>query len=173
MIREVITYPNPLLHQAAEPVAAVDDEVRALLADMAETMVADDGVGLAAPQIGVLRRCVVIDVRDGSGLFKLVNPEIVAREGETEWPEGCLSVPEFTVTMKRSAHVTVRYQNEEGDERTLEADGLLAVALQHEIDHLDGRLIIDSVSRLKQDLYLRKRRKQEQSGEPKKKTFIG
>ncbi len=166
MIRKIITYPNPILANQSKEIEAVDDEIRALLADMVETMYAHDGVGLAAPQVAVNIRAIVIDTSGsdptGVGLLKMVNPEIVTREGEMEFEEGCLSVPDMRVKMKRSARVTARFLDENGEERTIEAEGLLAVAIQHEIDHLDGALIIDNVSRLKRDIYLRKRRKAEE-----------
>lgn len=163
MIRPLVTIPNPILRKVAKPIPKVDDEVRALLEDMAETMYAEDGVGLAAPQIGVSLRAAVIDIGDaekgGLGLLKIVNPEIVSREGEIEWEEGCLSVPDFRMKMKRSAKLKVRYLDENGKQKEIEADGLLAVAFQQEIDHLDGKLILDSASRIKQELYLKKLKK--------------
>jgi peptide deformylase len=168
MLRTICTYPNPILTKPSRPIAAVDDEVRKLLSDMAETMYANDGVGLAAPQIGEGVRAIVVDVGAAAGgeagLLKLVNPEIVAREGEIEWEEGCLSVPDLRVTMRRSRRVTVRYLDESGAARELVAEELLAVAIQHEIDHLDGKLIIDNVSRLKREFYVRKRKKEETTG---------
>lgn len=166
MIRKIITYPNPLLAKRSDEVETVDDYIRALLGDMVETMYAHDGVGLAAPQIGVGVRAIVIDASgadpEGPGLIKMVNPEITSREGEIEFEEGCLSVPELRVMMKRSAKVRARYLDENGEQQEIEAEGLLAVAIQHEIDHLDGRLIIDNVSRLKRDIYTRKRKKAEE-----------
>ncbi len=166
-IREIVKYPAQILHKVAAPVAAVNDDIRDLLDDMAETMYAVDGVGLAAPQIGVSLRLAVIDINQpvpgrvegASTLIRLVNPEIVAREGEIEWEEGCLSVPEFFQVMKRSRHLTLNYLDENGDAQTLEAEGLLAVAVQQELDHLDGRLIIDTASIVKQDVYLSKHKK--------------
>jgi peptide deformylase len=160
MIRKIVTYPDPILRKTAAPVGKVDDEIRSLLDDMAETMYADEGVGLAAPQVGVGLRAVVIDVgSEGPGLLKMVNPEVVKQEGEIRWEEGCLSVPDLRVVVKRHERIAVRYLDQDGVHRELEARGLLAVAVQHEIDHLDGRLIIDNISRLKQDMYLRKRKK--------------
>ena len=146
----------------------MDEGVRKLLDDMAETMYAADGVGLAAPQIGEGVRVIVVDVSSGSlggmGLLKMVNPEITAREGEIEWEEGCLSVPDLRVMMTRSRKVHIRYLDEQGAAQELDAEELLAVAVQHEIDHLDGKLIIDSVSRLKRELYVRKRKKVDEHG---------
>lgn len=164
MRRALRSFPDPILHQVARPVDRVDDEIRALLCDMAETMYAEDGVGLAAPQIGVSLRLAVIDISgtaegEGTKLLKLVNPEILSREGEIEWEEGCLSVPDFRLTMKRSKALRVRYLDENGERHEISASGLLAIAIQQEIDHLDGKLIIDNVSRLKRDLYVNKLRK--------------
>lgn len=144
--------------------AAVDDGIRELLCDMVETMYAGDGVGLAAPQVEVSLRIITIDVSAGNegkgpGLLRFINPEIVTREGEIEWDEGCLSVPDFRMVMKRSLNILVRYLDENGAPKELAAEGLLAVAIQHEIDHLDGNLIIDSASRLKRDLYERRIKK--------------
>lgn len=165
MRRPVLTFPDPILHEKAKPVDEITEETRALLQDMADTMYAEDGVGIAAPQVGVSLRLVCIDLGSGDerglGLMKIVNPEIVSREGEIEWEEGCLSVPEFRRTMKRSAKLTVKYLDENGEQRKIEAEGLLAVAFQQEIDHLDGKLIIDDASRLKREIYLRKLKRSE------------
>ena len=167
MIRKIITYPNPLLAKRSDEVGFVDDHIRALLGDMAETMYSHDGVGLAAPQIGENIRAIIIDASgadpEGPGLLKMVNPEIVSGEGEIEFEEGCLSVPDLRVSMKRSARVIARYLDENGEQQEIEAEGLLAVAIQHEIDHLDGVLIIDNVSRIKRDIYVRKRKKAEEN----------
>lgn len=165
MRRKLVTYPNPILHQPAKSVERVDDAVRRLLAEMVETMYAEDGVGLAAPQVGEGVRLAVIDLSGSTdephpGLLQMVNPEILAREGEVEWEEGCLSVPGFRLKMKRARKVKVRFLDEKGVQREFEAEGLLAIAIQQELDHLDGRLILDCASHLKQDLYLRKRRKE-------------
>ena len=160
MIRKIVAYPDPILRRVAAPVDKVDQGIRSLMDDMAETMYADEGVGLAAPQVGMNLRVVVIDVgEEGPGLLKMINPKTIKREGEIKLEEGCLSVPDLRVIMNRHECVTVRYMDGEGAQKELEARGLLAVAVQHEIDHLDGKLIIDNVSRLKQDMYLRKRKK--------------
>lgn len=157
MIRKIITYPNPTLKLVAKPVEKVDAEIKRLLSDMAETMYSGDGVGLAAPQVDVSLRVIVIDIgSNGPGLLKIVNPIIVAKDGELEWEEGCLSVPEFRIKMKRAENVTVEYLDESGKKHSRDCTGLLAIAVQHEIDHLDGKLIIDCAGRLKQDLYFRK-----------------
>ncbi|MFH1830820.1 MAG: peptide deformylase [Pseudomonadota bacterium] len=167
MIRKIITYPNPLLLKKSKPVEVVDDAVRTLLDDMVETMYAHDGVGLAAPQISENIRAIVVDVSAASespeiGLLKIVNPKIISSEDEIEFEEGCLSVPDLRVKMKRSEKIVVRFVDENGTKKELKAFGLLAIAIQHEMDHLDGRLIIDNVTRIKRDLYLRKRKKAEE-----------
>lgn len=157
MIRTIVTFPESILKKVAKPVEEVTSEIKTLLTDMAETMYVGEGVGLAAPQVGVSLRVITIDVgKNGPGLLKMVNPEIVEREGEVQWEEGCLSVPEFRIKMKRAEKIKVEYLDHSGKKCALECEGLLAVAVQHEIDHLDGKLIIDCASRLKQDLYFRK-----------------
>ncbi len=166
MIRKIVKYPSPVLTQKAKPIPEVTEEIRRLLDDMAETMYSADGVGLAAPQVGESVRAIVIDITGGEqseqeGLMKMVNPEIIERQGEIEYEEGCLSVPDMRVPMKRSERVKARYLDEKSMEHEIEAEGLLAVALQHEIDHLDGALIIDNVSRLKRNMYLAKRKKED------------
>jgi peptide deformylase len=136
---------------------------------MTETMYAAPGIGLAAPQVGVGQRIIVLDVRGvdgapGKGLLKLVNPEIVERDGEIVWEEGCLSVPDLTTPVTRAQRVLVRAWTTDEREVEVEADELLAVALQHEIDHLDGTLLVDRISRLKRDLYRARRKKLERQG---------
>lgn len=166
-IREVVTFPAPVLHRKAQTVEKVDDDIRKLLDDMAETMYAVNGVGLAAPQIGVSLRLAVIDVGlkvpgradDANTLIKLINPEIIYREGEVDFEEGCLSIPGFVHAMRRSQIVHVKFLDENGCAQEIKGEGLLAIAFQQEIDHLDGKLIIDEISPLKQDLYLQKQRK--------------
>lgn len=140
-------YGDPVLRQKARPVERVDAGVRRLLAAMLQTMYAAEGVGLAAPQVGVLQRMVVIDVGDGP--LELVNPEIIAREGEMDGVEGCLSLPGLVGDVLRSEKVTVRAQDGRGREREIEGEGLLARALQHEIDHLDGILFVDKARNLR------------------------
>jgi len=164
MIRKVITYPDPILKQTAKPVDVVDTEITQLIEDMVETMYADGGVGLAAPQVAISLRILVMDVDpdiegDGVGLLKMVNPKITSRDGEIEFEEGCLSVPDFRIKVERSRKIVVEFLDENGQENTLALEGLPAIAVQHEMDHLDGKLIIDRASRIKQDLYLRKIRK--------------
>jgi peptide deformylase len=163
------TYPDPVLKQAAQPVDNIDGRVTQLLEDMAETMYAAPGVGLAATQVGDARRMIVLDVRDedeepGKRLLKLINPEIAEREGEIVWEEGCLSVPDFTAPIKRARRVLVRAWTPDEREVEIEAEELMAVALQHEIDHLEGKLFLDRLSRLKRDLYRARQRKLERQG---------
>ena len=164
---EILKYPDPRLSKVARPVSNVTDATVQLINDMLETMYAAPGVGLAATQVGVLQRIVVLDVdheNPRTNVYKLVNPVITHSEGQLVWEEGCLSVVDFTAEVRRAEHVQVVALGEHGKERTIEAEGLLAVALQHEIDHLDGKLFIDRISRLKRDLYTRRRKKMLRSG---------
>jgi peptide deformylase len=148
----ILTYPDPRLRQRASPVAAVDAQLRQLVDDMAQTLYAAKGIGLAATQVGVAQRVVVIDLSPGQDQLQvLINPRVVARDGSQECEEGCLSVPEVYDTVERAERVTVSYLDINGDARQMDADGLLAVCVQHEIDHLDGKLFVDYLSRLKQD----------------------
>lgn len=146
----ILHYPDERLHTVAKPVAAVDAEIRRLIADMAETMYAAPGIGLAATQVNVHRRVLVLDIsEDKSQLKAFVNPEILWRDGECAGEEGCLSVPGIYETVKRSERVKVRALDAQGKPFELAADGLLAVCLQHEIDHLDGKVFVEYLSRLK------------------------
>ena len=153
---QVHEFPDPILQQHAMPVTVFDDKLRQLAADMLETMYEERGIGLAANQVAVLRQIVVVDVMAGDedhGQREpqvLVNPKIVAASGETAIEEGCLSVPEFRAEVPRAEKIKVEYQDLEGQPQTLEADGLLAICLQHEFDHLRGRLFIDYLPPLKQ-----------------------
>jgi peptide deformylase len=161
MIREIVIWPDPVLKEVAKPVEKVDDDIRRLLDDMAETMYAADGVGLAAPQVGVLKRVITIDTsprQEGQKLIHLVNPEIVFAEGETTYTEGCLSIPGEAEDVERAAKVRVRALDYAGKTFELEAEGLLAIALQHETDHLNGTLFVDHLSSLKREI-IRKRMK--------------
>ena len=163
VVREIRTYPDEVLRVKAEPVEAVDAEVRQLMDDMVETMHSRAGIGLAAPQVGVSRRVIVLHVKMDDldhPLTVLANPEIVESSGEIEFEEGCLSLPEFTVYIDRFSRVRVKGLDREGREVELEADGLFAVAIQHEIDHLDGRLIIDSASPIKRAFYSKRMKNQ-------------
>ncbi|MBO2519446.1 MULTISPECIES: peptide deformylase [Limnochorda] len=145
-VREIRLYPDPVLRRPAKPVTRVTKKLARLAQDMAETMYAANGVGLAAPQVGKGVRLAVVDV--GDGLITLFNPVIVAREGTAVDVEGCLSIPKITAYVERAAQVTVEALDLEGRPFRVEADGLLARALQHEIDHLDGILIVDRATRL-------------------------
>jgi len=168
-ILKIVRYPDPLLKKRSLEVGKITDQTVHLIQDMVETLYAAPGVGLAAPQVAVLQRILVLDVdyeNPGKNLLKLVNPEIRRAEGEVVWEEGCLSVVDFTVETKRAARVQVVALDEKENEITIAAEGLLSVALQHEIDHLDGKLIIDRVSRLKRDLYTRRIKKAARSGKP-------
>jgi peptide deformylase len=173
---EILKYPDPRLSKVARPVSNVTDATVQLISDMLETMYAAPGVGLAATQVGVLQRIVVLDVdheNPRTNIYKLVNPVITHSEGQLVWEEGCLSVVDFTAEVRRAKHVQVVALDEHGKERTIEAEGLLAVALQHEIDHLDGKLFIDRISRLKRDLYTRRRKKMLRTGiEPSESTQV-
>jgi len=161
-ILRILHYPDPVLAKKAEPISVINDDIRRLAADMAETMYAAPGVGLAAPQIGVSQRLIVLDCAgkdESPNLIKAVNPEIIAAEGECFDEEGCLSVPGFFTRVKRKAEVRVRYQNLDGQLVEMAADGLLAVAFQHEIDHLDGILFVDHLSSLKKSMFKKKYQK--------------
>ena len=146
----ILRYPDPRLHTHAQAVEAVTDDIRQLIADMAETMYEAPGIGLAATQVNVHRRVVVIDVsEDQSALMALINPEILERAGEQVCEEGCLSVPGVYEKVARSERVRVRALNAKGEPFELEAEGLLAVCIQHEIDHLDGKVFVEYLSALK------------------------
>ena len=145
-ILDIKTAGNPVLRQVASRVTKIDKKIKMLLRDMADTMYAAEGVGLAAPQVGVSSCIVVIDV--GSGILEMINPEIVSREGSCINIEGCLSVPNFDGEVERSKSVTVKYQDRTGKPVTLEANELLAIAVQHELDHLAGILFIDKANTL-------------------------
>ncbi len=168
-LRRILTYPSTELKKISEPVANIDGRVNELVGDMIDTMYAAPGVGLAAPQVGVAERVVVLDVDaqdPGKNLLRLINPVIAERNGTAVWEEGCLSVVDYTAEVRRSAQVLVTAWTPDQKEIQIEADGLLAVALQHEIDHLDGKLFIDRLSPLKRDLYRRKIKKMIRDGVP-------
>lgn len=165
-LRTILEYPDPRLREVAKPVAEVNDEVRALVEDMAETMYAAPGVGLAANQIGVNLRVFVIDIAaedEPSELLVFINPEITATEGQQTWNEGCLSFPDVSEEIKRAEFITVRALDENGKAFELEADGLLAVAVQHENDHLNGVLMIDKLNAVKRRLMGRKLARRQQA----------
>lgn len=162
---EVLQFPDPRLKEVSKPVEDVDDALRDLAAEMLQVMYDEPGIGLAAPQVGHAIRLVVMDTEwsdDDAERSPVVilNPEITLREGKVLWEEGCLSVPDFTAEVERSEHVVVTYQNLEGEQVTEDVTGLRAVCFQHEIDHLDGTLFIDRISRLKRSLYVKRRKKQ-------------
>jgi peptide deformylase len=164
----ILRYPDPRLHTVAARVSQVDEKIRKLINDMAETMYAAPGVGLAATQVDVHLRVIVIDVSDTHDQLRVfVNPEIRAASGESDYDEGCLSVPGVYEKVTRAERVTVRALDAEGREFTLEADGLLAVCIQHEMDHLEGKVFVEKLSRLKQNRILARLKKQgRQTAEP-------
>ena len=165
-ILQILAYPDPRLRKVAAPVAAVTPEIERLIRDMAETMYAAPGVGLAATQVDVHKRIVVIDVSEArDDLRVFVNPEIVAAEGEAECEEGCLSVPGYYDRVTRAARVRVRAQDARGQPFELDADGMLAVCIQHETEHLQGKIFVDHLSPLKRSrLAARLRKKQRLAG---------
>lgn len=156
-ILKLLTYPHPLLQRRSEEVVEIDNAIKRLIKDIAETMYFNKGVGLAAPQVGVSKRIITVDA--GNGLLCLLNPLIVDREGEIEMEEGCLSCPEVILKIKRSRKVTIKGLNPEGKEVVIEASELLARIFQHEIDHLDGILIFDRVSSLKKEIIKKRLKK--------------
>jgi peptide deformylase len=161
-LRPIVKWGHPTLHAPSAPVRDIDGKIAALVEDMVETMYAAPGIGLAAPQIDVPLRVIVIDLsvgEDRSQLITLVNPELVEQEGEQREEEGCLSVPKYYGTPPRPARVTVKGLDLDGKERTYTATELLARAFCHEIDHIDGLLFVDRLSPLKRDLLKRKLRK--------------
>jgi peptide deformylase len=159
-ILPILTAPDPRLKKISKPVEKVDDEIRKLMDDMLQTMYEAPGIGLAAPQVGVLKRVIVVDIdREGAqtGPLVMANPEIVdVSDEDASYEEGCLSVPEHYAEVQRPARVKIRYLDRDNEIRTLEAEGLVATCLQHEIDHLDGILFIDKISALKRNMILRK-----------------
>lgn len=162
MALPVLTYPHPILARRAEPVTLVDQTVHALAQDMLETMYSREGIGLAAPQVGVSSRLIVVDVtgperREDPRI--LINPVIIAATGQTESSEGCLSVINYRTKVRRSEQVRLQALDIDGNPMEIDADGMLAICLQHEIDHLEGVLFIDRISRLKRSLYEQKLKK--------------
>ncbi len=167
-IHEVVKYPDPVLARPGAPVTVFDRALRTLVAEMFESMYAAQGIGLAAPQIGLSQRLTVIDTsfkKEPKDKLVLVNPEVIARRGTQLEEEGCLSLPEIREKVKRDAWVKVRAQNECGEWFEVEGEELLARAMLHEIDHLNGILFIDRISRLKRELVLRKIKKMQKLGE--------
>lgn len=159
----IITAPDPRLRKTSQPVQTIDDSVHTLMADMLETMYAAPGVGLSAIQVGVAQRIVVIDTAkdpDPPAPLRLINPEIIWQAEETgPFEEGCLSFPDQFEEVERSAAVHVQYLDASGESRVIEAEGLQAIALQHEIDHLDGVLLVDHVSTIKRNIIMRRMKK--------------
>lgn len=159
-IKPLIILPDPILRQVSTPLETINDEARRLADDMLETMYDAPGIGLAAIQIGVPRRMLVLDVsKDGEEKTPLVfiNPEVVkSSDARSVYEEGCLSIPDYYAEVERPAVITVRYLDRDGKEQTIDADGLLATCLQHEIDHLNGVLFIDYISKLKREMVIRK-----------------
>lgn len=155
----IVTYPNPVLRERATHVDEITPEIQRLVDDMAETMYAAPGVGLAANQVGVLKRVFVIDIANDdepSDLYVFINPQILEKEGQIEWTEGCLSFPGVSESLQRADRVRVTALDREGNAFELEASGLLAVAIQHENDHLDGQLLIDHLGPVRRRLVQRK-----------------
>jgi peptide deformylase len=168
MILTILKYPDPVLSQPGEPVTEFNDELRKLVANMFETTYASQGIGLAAPQVGVSKRLTVIDLsmgKDPAEKIVLVNPEIIFSEGKLYEEEGCLSFPDIREKIVRSAKVRVRAQDENGKWFEMDGEELLSRCFQHEIDHLNGVLFIFRMSALKRNLNLRKIRKMQQEGE--------
>ncbi len=164
-LRDVIQFPDPRLKEISKPITLVTDELRELARDMIDVMYDEPGIGLAAPQVGASIRMFVIDTEWGDDEAEksptvVINPEISNREGRITWEEGCLSVPDYTANVDRDAAITLKGQDLDGNAIEERAEGLRAVCIQHEIDHLDGILFIDRISRLKRSLYVKKRKKQ-------------
>jgi len=167
MIRPILRLGDPLLQAPAQPVPTITAGIERLIDDMVETMYAVPGIGLAAPQVGVSLRIFVVDLsvgRDRNGLIVMVNPEWQEREGMQLEEEGCLSLPGFTATVPRPSRAIVRGLNRQGEMHTVEGTELLARALQHEMDHLDGRLFVDRLRGIKRDLIVRKIKKLARAG---------
>ncbi|EIC23059.1 peptide deformylase [Thiorhodovibrio frisius] len=161
---EILTFPNARLRNHAEPVAQVDANIQRIVDDMLETMYAAPGIGLAAIQVGIAKRIVVIDISENHNQpVVLINPEILALEGEEEMDEGCLSVPGYYETVRRAERVRARALNRKGKSFELETGGLLAVCIQHEIDHLEGKLFVDYLSSLKRQRIRRKLEKDQRA----------
>jgi len=164
-VLEILKYPHRLLKKRSQEIEKIDENTRRLIQDMIETMYDANGVGLAACQVGVSKRIIVLDVSPmdpEQDLLALINPEIMAEEEEIDHEEGCLSVPDCQEIIKRRQKVRVRGMSSEGKEIELEAQGILAIALQHEVDHLNGVLILDRMSGLKREIYRNKLRKKKQ-----------
>ena len=163
-VRSILLYPDPILKQVSEPIAAVDESVVSVIQDLVDTMVGSGhSVGIAAPQIGELCRVLVVDVsksklgKDSNhGRLEMINPEIIEKSGSKMMREGCMSVPDYTGNVTRAEHIVIEYTDRTAQLRVIETSGFEAIAIQHELDHLDGLLFLDRVSSLKTDLYRRK-----------------
>ena len=167
-VLEILKYPHPILRKRSQEVDRIDEEVKKLVGDMRETMYQAGGIGLAACQVGVSRRVIVLDVSpmdSQHSFFALINPEIISEEIEIDHEEGCLSVPDCLEKVKRKEKVCVRGVSAEGMEMEIKCDGILAIALQHEIDHINGILILDRISRLKREIYRNKLKKEKRKEE--------
>ena len=171
-LRDILVIPDKRLRMKSEPVKAVDKEIDALIADMFETMYAAPGIGLAAIQIGVPRRVIVMDLAkkdDPAEPLVFINPEIVGSSDEkATYEEGCLSIPEYYEDVERPQKLRVKYLDRDGKPQEIEADGLLSTCLQHEIDHINGVLFIDHISKLKRDMVMKRFKKAAKRGEPVK-----
>lgn len=170
----ILRYPDPRLHTRAAPVAVVDDSIRTLVADMAETMYEAPGIGLAATQVDVHLRVLVVDISEQRNQpLVLINPEILETDGVDSGEEGCLSVPGFTETVERARRIRVRALDRQGQPFELDADGLLAVCIQHEMDHLEGKLFVDYLSELKRQRIRRKLEKAaRREGAPRERSRV-
>lgn len=167
-VRRVLTFPDPLLHRVSRPVEHFDNDLSLLVTDMIETMRREDGIGLAAPQVGELLRLIVVEVAPAEGeapiLYSVCNPTITRREGDARIEEGCLSLPGFYVEVDRAEKIRLEGQNPDGSPLALDADGLLAICFQHEIDHLDGRLLVNYVSSTRREVYRSEVKKKARDG---------
>ena len=161
---DILIYPDPRLHAEARTVEHIDKRIQTLIVDMSETMYAAPGIGLAAPQVNVTERIIVIDISDSKdSLLVMINPVIINTEGSTEHEEGCLSVPGIYAQVSRGEKIRVRALDKDGKPFELTAEGLLGVCIQHEIDHLDGKVFVDYLSRMKQDRIKKKMQKTQRS----------
>jgi peptide deformylase len=167
-VLEILKYPHPILRKRSKTVTQIDVEVKKLIDDMRETMYHASGIGLAACQVGVPQRVIVLDVSPMDpqySYFALINPEIISEEGEVDHEEGCLSVPDCLETVKRKERVCVKGLSPQGMEMEMKGEGILAIAIQHEMDHLNGVLILDRVSRLKREIYRNRLKKEKRKEE--------
>jgi peptide deformylase len=167
-VLEILKYPHPVLKKRCEEVDRIDGEVKKLIRDMIETMYEANGIGLAACQVGVPRRVIVVDVSPldpEKGLLAIINPEVISEEGEIEHEEGCLSVPDCLEKVKRKEKILIKGISPAGNTIEVPGEGILAIALQHELDHINGVLILDRISRLKRELYRNKLKKEKKKEE--------